>query len=256
MKNKDSLFIPLLLFLLTSFPVWLPAYPGQDTPPQDPPKALLEGLKPGECLTLEETELVRLINLKRKENNLSILKVAPELYLTAKWHVIDLATNTPHKNHTDARGLACDLHSWSNRGAEMILNALPKNSTSTVSKLVDLSKAWNPSCYTPDHKYAEEMWKKPREVANYKGLAYEIVYWTSAPLSPSMAMYKWENSKVESDMLLELGEWKNSGWAWMGAGVYGNYAVVWLGTQPGKEETVISPCATPAATAVGEAKKP
>ncbi|KAF0215252.1 MAG: Allergen V5/Tpx-1 family [Geobacteraceae bacterium] len=172
---------------------------------------------PGDCLTDDEAELARLVNKLRNDNGLPAIRVTGSLYKVAKWHVIDLVT-APHKDKTDGRGLPCDLHRWSEKG--------------------EGRGGWKPVCYTADHKYAKAMWDKPREITDYMGDGYEIVYWTSAPLSPSMVISFWENRKFEKDLILEHNAWKNSKWNVMGVGIYGNYAAVWFGGKPDHEGVV------------------
>ncbi len=214
----------------------------QTTPTANPPvTAASATLYPSGCLTAAEAELARLINAMRQEKGLPAIKVIPELYSVARWHVIDLAANNPHKGTKDAKGKPCDLHSWSAKGAEMVAAVPPAAADPTLQAYYSW-KPWNAVCYTADHSYAEEMWRKPREITEYAGVGYEIVYWTSAPLSPTMAVKKWEGSPTERDMLLESGDWRGSGWISMGVGIHDNFASVWLGSQPAKENRVVSLC--------------
>lgn len=177
-------------------------------------------LAPGNCLTDEEAELARLINRLRSEHQLPAIRVTGALYKVAKWHVIDLALFSPHKDKTDSRGKPCDLRSWSDKG--------------------EGRGGWKPLCYTSDHQYAKELWGKPREISDFRGAAYENIYWTSAPLSPSMVINCWENRKEEKELILELGAWKESRWASMGIGIYGGYAAVWISDSADSADTVES----------------
>lgn len=181
--------------------------------------------EPDRCLSDQEVELVRLLNVLREENHLAPVKVKESLYRVAKWHVIDLATNTPHKDRVDERGMPCNIHSWSAKGKE--------------------KGGWNPLCYTADHKNALGMWKKPREISEHRSNGYENVYWTSAILSPAMAVYYWSNRNDELDMIAERNAWGKHPWRTMGVGVYGNYAAVWFSEKP-TSEPEMKPCAAPA----------
>ncbi|MBT0662900.1 hypothetical protein KI809_01200 [Geobacter pelophilus] len=174
-------------------------------------KTMLE-VKPSNCLTEAEAELGRLLNGLRRESGLSPLPIKQPLYAVAKWHVIDLASNAPHRNSNDDQGMACNLHSWSDRGKD--------------------AGGWEPLCYTQDHKRALGMWKKPREISGHRSNGYENIYWTSAPFTPVMAINYWEGKKEELDMMLQQGNWKRHKWQTIGVGVYGNYAAVWFSEKP------------------------
>lgn len=217
----NRLIIPqsvvLAFILLLSITVET-AFPSEDKQGKEVSKPKQEGPAPGNCLTDEEAELARLVNKLRSDNGLSAIRVTGSLYKVAKWHVIDLAENAPHKDKTDAKGEPCGLHSWSDKG--------------------EGRGGWKPVCYTPDHKYAGDIWDKPREITNYKGEGYENVYWTSAPLSPSMVIRFWGNRQSERDMILGANDWKNSRWNAMGVGIYGNYAAVWFGSKTDHEDVV------------------
>ncbi len=172
--------------------------------------------KPGNCLTEPEYELGRLVNKIREQQHLPRVPIKESLYRVAKWHVIDLLTNTPHKDKTDKNGMPCNLHSWSDNGKQ-------------------LGAGWEPLCYTADHKQALGMWKKPREISDHRSNGYENIYWTSAPVSPSMAINYWENSSDELDMILERSSWKSYEWRTMGVGILGNYVAVWFSVKPTSE---------------------
>lgn len=168
-----------------------------------------EGARPGDCLTEAEAELGRLVNRLREEHQLLPVPIVKPLYRVAKWHVIDLSVNAPHKGRNDDRGMACNLHSWSGTGRET-------------------GGGWEPLCYTSDHKQALGMWSKPREISGHRSNGYENVYWTSAPLSPAMAINYWQGRDSELDMILGRRTWQRHVWRSMGVGVFGNFAAVWL----------------------------
>ncbi len=171
--------------------------------------------EPGRCLTDDEAELVSLLNRVREDSHLPPVAVRESLYTVAKWHVIDLSINSPHKDMTDERGIPCNLHSWSDKGK--------------------VKGGWNPLCYTADHKYALGMWKKPREISDHRSNGYENIYWTSANLSPAMAVNYWVSRNEELEMIIERNNWGKHPWQTMGVGIYGNYAAVWLSDKPTKE---------------------
>ncbi|MBI5741125.1 MAG: hypothetical protein HZA16_10435 [Nitrospirae bacterium] len=167
--------------------------------------------KPGKCLSDAEADLARLINEYRKQHNLSEVPVMETLYLTAKWHVIDLSLHEPHKGKKDPLGKKCDLRSWSDKGAGR--------------------GNWKPVCYTSDHAHALDILEKPAEIAGYKGNAYENVYWTSAPLTPEMVLRAWQNRPGERGLIIEEENWQDSNWAAMGVAIFENSASVWFGSE-------------------------
>jgi hypothetical protein len=125
----------------------------------------------------------------------------------ARFHVIDLYEYNPATG-VDSRGMACSLHSWSDRGF------------------------WTPVCYTHDHNYKELMWMKPREITHniYWRVAYENAYWSSEDeVVPARVLEGWKRSPAHNDMLLERGIWQKTRLRALGVGIYKNYAVVWVG---------------------------
>jgi len=185
-------------------------------------------LQPEYCLSPEEAELAVRINQARKEKGLPAIRINPELTIVAKWHVIDLALNAPHRGRTDGQGKACDLHSWSDRGPEMIAGVRSRNDGNSPFPSITSWKPWKPVCYTADHSRATDMWQKPGEIMGYQGMGYEIVYWSSATLTPERVIRKWMTSATEGDMILESNQWENKRWTSMGIGIRQNFATVWL----------------------------
>jgi len=210
-----------LFFILLLIPGLSPAEfpPANDKVGQSLSETGEGGARPGGCLTEAEAELGRLVNKLREEHQLPPVPIAEPLYRVAKWHVIDLAVNTPHRDRRDDRGMACNLHSWSDKGKET-------------------GGGWEPLCYTPDHKQALGMWTKPREISGHRSNGYENIYWTSAPLSPAMAINYWQGKNDELDMFLGRRSWGRHVWRSMGVGVFGNYAAVWLSEKSASDSTV------------------
>ncbi len=173
---------------------------------------------PGTCLTAPEVELARLVNQYREGRGRRALPVSRSLSLVARWHAIDLSENGGTRG-TDPRGLPCGLQSWSDRGP------------------------WTRLCYTADHHYAEEMWRKPRELtANaYLGNGFELVYRTSGPLVLPRVVARWTDGAAQRDMILAEGVWRERDWPVMGVGVVGPYAVLWFGDQPDRQGELL-PC--------------
>jgi hypothetical protein len=180
-------------------PIYLPLVTTQTTLPTPG--------EPGHCLTAEETKLGSLINEYRASLGLPNIPLSRSLSTVAQWHVRDLEWNNPNSG-SDARGLPCNAHSWSDEGA------------------------WTPVCYTSDHFYAEGMWFKPREITNgvYPTHGFEIamggVGWTA---TAATSLAAWQSSPPHNNVIIEQGPWAGYRWPAMGIGLYEGYAVVWFG---------------------------
>lgn len=161
------------------------------------------------CLSEKEAELFRLVNEYREEHGLPPVANARSLNKVARMHAIDLVEHSPAEGK-DSRGLNCSMHSWSDNGA------------------------WSPVCYTTDHKYADAMWDKPREITKftYNGDGYENVYATSDfEVNPKKVLDAWKKSPSHNAVILESGIWKGSNLLAFGVGIYKNHAVMWVGSQ-------------------------
>jgi hypothetical protein len=156
------------------------------------------------CLRPEEQRLVALIRAERAAAGLGDIPLSRRLTRVAQAHVLDLYDHRP-----DRPG-ACNLHSWSRQGT------------------------WTACCYTDDHRAAECLWSKPRELTGYPGSGYEIASASDDPdriLGAGDAMEAWRGSRPHADVLLNRRAWKRP-WAAMGVGMYRGYAVVWFGHEP------------------------
>lgn len=156
-----------------------------------------------------EGELAAGLNAYRAERGLPPLARSSLLDQVARAHAADLDEHHPDTG-IDRRGLACNLHSWSDQGP------------------------WAPVCYTADHAYAPLMWSKPAEITRgaYPGNGYEIAYWSSNPVVAGEALKRWENSPGHRALMAQTGAWKQP-WGAFGVGVQGGYAVIWFGREPG-----------------------
>lgn len=152
------------------------------------------------CISAEEQKLYALINEYRKEKRLKPIPLSSKLTLVAQTHVRDLA-----ENYDIDRRNKCNPHSWSDKGE------------------------WSSCCYTNDHKEAECMWDKPREIANYSGDGYEIAYYSTAGASADEGLKGWKKSPGHNPLLINSGTWKDLEWKGIGIGIYEEYAVVWFG---------------------------
>ena len=162
-------------------------------------------LVPRECLTETEQHLARLINEYRSKKGLPAVELSASLSYVAKAHSRDLKQNHTHSGR-------CNLHSWSKKGA------------------------WSACCYTPDHKRAECMWNKPRELTSYTGDGYEIAYYNSRPLDDPLEyaediLKSWQGSPAHHMVIINRGIWRNVKWKAMGIGICNEYVTVWFGKE-------------------------
>lgn len=152
------------------------------------------------CLSVEEQKLYEIIMDYREEKELSKIPFSAKLTKVAQMHAEDLS-----KHYKFDPKNKCNPHSWSKNGD------------------------WSPCCYTNDHKQAQCMWDKPREIAGYDGDGYEIAYYHSDAATAEPALKGWQKSSGHNPLLVNSGIWKEIEWKGIGVGIYQNYAVVWFG---------------------------
>ena len=152
------------------------------------------------CLSAEEKKLYDLIMTYRKSKKLKSIPFSAKLTHVAQTHVRDLSENYLMSNSD-----VCNPHSWSAKGA------------------------WTSCCYTSDHKQAQCMWSKPKEIADYESSGYEIAYYSSAGAMAADGLEGWKKSAGHNPLLINSGSWKNVEWKAIGIGIYKEYAVVWFG---------------------------
>jgi len=189
----------------TNYKVYLPLIARAPTSPP--------AQQSGACLSEEEVKLGNLINQYRAEKGLKPIAFSRSLTQVAQAHVRDLYDNRPVTEK-------CNLHSWSDKGN------------------------WTPVCYTDDHKNAQGMWNKPREITGglYTSYGYEIAYWHSAQATAEEAFDRWKSSSSgHNAVMIEDSIWKGMNWQAMGIGIYQNYAVVWFG-QPADPQGSVTAC--------------
>ena len=148
----------------------------------------------------EEKKLYDLINQYRKSKKLKPIPLSSKLTQTAQAHVRDLADN-----YTYEPGNNCNPHSWSDKGK------------------------WTSCCYTSDHKQAECMWSKPKEIAGYESSGYEIAYYSSGGANAIEGLEGWKKSPGHNPVIVNLGTWEKVEWKAIGVGIYKEYGVVWFG---------------------------
>jgi hypothetical protein len=153
------------------------------------------------CLQPEEKKLYDLIMEYRKEKNLESVPLSAKLTLVAQIHAKDLSEN--FKPFDSGK---CNLHSWSKKGK------------------------WESCCYTDDHKKAECMWSKPKEIAGYESSGYEISYYSGSGANAVDGIAGWKESPGHNQVMINDGIWKQINWNAVGIGIYKEYGVVWFGT--------------------------
>lgn len=166
------------------------------------------------CLSSEEKKLYDLMMAYRKSKGLGSIDLSAKLTQVAQLHAHDLADH--YKFDPTNK---CNPHSWSSKGK------------------------WSSCCYTNDHKKAECMWSKPREIAGYMSAGYEIAYYSSAGASASEGLDGWKKSPSHNPLIVNEGMWSKAKWKAIGIGFYKEYGVVWFGEM--EDTTTIQLCPNP-----------
>jgi uncharacterized protein YkwD len=142
--------------------------------------------------------LADLINDYRASIKLPRVPISKAMTKVAQAHAHDLNVNRPVKE-------GCNMHSWSEKGA------------------------WSSCCYDSSKEAARCMWKKPKEIAGYKGFGYEIAA-NASGMTPEQALSLWQNSPAHHAVMINKDQW-NKPWRAMGVAVEGDYAVAWFGEE-------------------------
>ncbi len=143
-------------------------------------------------LELEEQQLYDLVNQYRVQNGLTAIPISKALTLVANRHVHDIASN-----------IGTLTHSWSDA----------------------VYDSANPATYSA-------MWGAPQRFnTGYTGNGYENAYMNSGGATASNALLGWQNSPAHNAVILNLGIWLTHTWNAIGIGIYGQYAVLWVGEQ-------------------------
>ena len=159
------------------------------------------------CISKEEMKLANMINEYRTRYGLPPIPVSRSLSFVAVTHVKDLFFNKPDKK-------PCNVHSWSDKGN------------------------WKPFCYPGDETKLNSVWDKPRELTNYKGKGYEMVYWENGKVNIDSIMDLWKSEEYFNSFLVSSGKWTGTTWNALGIGIYENYAVAWFGLEKDVEGPV------------------
>jgi len=154
------------------------------------------------CLSSEEKKLYDLIMAYRKSKGLPSIELSGRLTQVAQTHAHDLADHYKFDPKNK-----CNPHSWSSKGK------------------------WSSCCYTSDHKKAQCMWDKPKEIAGYNSPGYEIAYYSSAGASAKEGLEGWKKSPSHNPLIVNEGMWSKVNWKAIGIGFYKEYGIVWFGEQ-------------------------
>ena len=166
---------------------------------------------PDDGVEPEEQVLYDLINQYRAQNGLAAIPLSKALTLVANRHVHDLADN-----------IGSLTHSWSDAVYD-----------------INNSATWSASMAAPQ-----------RLKTGYTGNGYENAYKASAGATAAGALTAWKADAPHNDLLVNLGIWQKHPWQAMGIGIYGQYAVLWMGEQADTTGTVTTPPITTPSTAV------
>ncbi len=146
------------------------------------------------CLSGEEQLLYEMIMEYRKSKGLKPIPLSARLSEVAQLHARDLV-----ENYAFAPDNQCNPHSWSDKGK------------------------WSPCCYTNDHKQAQCMWDKPKEINGYPAPGYEIAYYSSRGATAKEGLAGWKVSPSHNPLIINSGMWKKIEWRAIGIGIYGEY---------------------------------
>lgn len=163
------------------------------------------------CISAEEKKLYELMMDYRKSKKLKPIPLSAKLTLVAQTHARDLVDNFKF----EPKG-KCNPHSWSKKGK------------------------WSSCCYTNDHKEAQCMWDKPKEIAGYEGFGYEIAYYSSKGATAEEGLAGWKVSPAHNPLIINTEMWSKVEWKAIGVGIYGEYGIVWFGEAP--DSTIPSSC--------------
>lgn len=162
---------------------------------------------PGPVRATPSDDLYAAINSYRQGLGLAAIPLSPQLTAVAQAHVHDLMTYvTTDPNYT---GPGCVAHGWSSHGN------------------------WTGGCFKYDDPNSSPiMWNKPKEIANYPGNGFEILYQrTGAPATAADALAWWKSDAPHNDVIVNQGVWKDFPWGAIGVWVEDGWASVWFGQQ-------------------------
>lgn len=159
--------------------------------------------------------LARLVNDYRARNGLPPVPLSPLLTRVAQAHLQEMEAQPRGGlavfEQTDPQtGLECGPHSWPKGGK------------------------WMPVCYTGDGRQTLAMYAKPREITGgaYDADGVEAAAWDTHAITPAVAIDTLQNSRSESEVVLERHNWRDAHWQAMGVAIGGHFAYIWFGKAP------------------------
>ena len=194
-KNHSGIKVMKALFILFLFLTVIPGFTvAQST-------GNTNWIPPEFCISSMEYRLYTMINSYRERYELPPIPLSKALCYVAETHVMDLVFHHPDKG-------SCNAHSWSDQGK------------------------WKPFCYPRDENKKNSVWDKPKELTDYKGKGYEIVYWENSPVVVDSIIELWKSMDYFNSFLMNTGTWQGKKWNAIGIGIYENYACAWFGEVP------------------------
>jgi uncharacterized protein YkwD len=163
--------------------------------------------RPGPVAATASDDLYAAITTYRQGLGLAAIPLSPQLTAVAQAHVRDLMANfATDPNYT---GAGCVPHGWSSQGQ------------------------WTGGCYKfEDPTTFPIMWNKPKEIANYPGNGFEIVFGGGGgAVTAAEALQAWQDDPPHNDVIVNQGIWKDHPWQAIGVWVEDGWASVWFGEQ-------------------------
>jgi hypothetical protein len=156
------------------------------------------------CISTMEYKLYSMINEYRQRFDLPPIPLSKSLCFVASEHARDLFFHHPDQG-------PCNAHSWSDQGN------------------------WKPFCYPRDENKKNSVWDKPKELTQYKGKGFEIVYWENSAVVIDSIIAFWKSMDYFNSFLMNTGNWQEKKWNAIGIGIHENYACAWFGELPDPE---------------------
>lgn len=150
------------------------------------------------CISTMEYKLYSMINEYRQRYDLPPIPLSKSLCFVASEHARDLFFHHPDQG-------SCNAHSWSDQGN------------------------WKPFCYPRDENKKNSVWDKPKELTQYKGKGFEIVYWENNAVVIDSIISFWKSMDYFNSFLMNTGNWQEKKWNAIGIGIQENYACAWFG---------------------------
>ncbi len=156
---------------------------------------------PDDGVEPEEQKLYDLVNQYRAQAGLAAIPLSKALTLVANRHVHDLTDNIGKLTH-----------------------------------------GWSDAPYDPANSATySAVWTAPQRLnTGYSSYGYENAYMSSGGATAVGALTSWKADPAHNDLLVNAGIWKSYTWNAMGIGIYGKYAVLWMGA---KADTTTLPVA-------------